>query len=611
MSYEDDHSDDDGAQHRVGAYIDPPVEQCPVVFLGHYGEHVVFMMPEGTIRAERASDIGKKLKIDIFNRYEGVDFLNNWRADDDKLMRDQAASWFVRKARELPYWDNSRPQRSLGVWPRANGDVILHRGSELVIYPRDPDEAVRTMSITKAMRDGGEVIYALRSPRPKPDRPASSADGKWLRRALDAWNFEDLGEDGLTGADVTIGWIGAGLLGAVTPFRPHILVQALMGSGKTTLMHLVQGALSALAGDVIDAFTPAGLANDLSGMARPVMIDEAEASADPFGKGPIEQALDLIRRMATGTGAVRKMGTIGGGSITQTAVGCVMMGAVNPVKLGPADASRIAEVRLLELNAQRRGGSAFTPTSDGEITALINQARELAPQFLSRALLGSHRYKADFAAMKAAFRDQGESPRAADLAASLAAGSRLLTADDPLTPDEAGEEAQFWRGLMLARLQAETVTNPGRDCWSHLMAATAGHRADGRLETIGEQINKWASNPSNEDARIIATTLGANGLKLIRQDCEDGQNRPFLVVANAAAGLKRMFEGTQWRDWRSALLNLDQLGDQFKTTPVATTYFSTGVVSRGLAVPLAPWLPGNGSRLAVASDDDIPDNRWS
>jgi len=591
---EDEDDAEPDTESKIVGFPSPPIEDCPIALLGFHGEYVVFAMPEGNIRTEKAADIGRKLKVDIFSRVEGAVFLNNWRDSDDKFQRDQAVRWFNNKCREAGFWDASRPQRGPGVWPGRLGDVVLHRGGELIVYPRDKTKQPIAISIAEALRDPDGPIYTLKAKRPKPDKPASAGDGQWARDQLDAWHFDAIGEDGLSGADVIAGWLGASMLGAVAPFRPHALLYALLGSGKTTLVYFCHAMLSALAGDVLDAFTPAGLQNDLGGMARPVLIDEAEATSNPQGLGVIEGALDLIRKMATGEGSVRKMGTIGGGSLTQTAVGAVLMAAVNPVKLGPADASRIAEARLLPLDMSPAPGSAFKPTDDDVITAATARAKDLAPAFLGRALANAHRYLADAALLKAAFKEQGETARSSDLAAALAAGRRLLTSDDALTPEEAAEEAQFWRGLLESRAAAETVSNPGRDAFAHLMNWPSGKHSHDRVVSIGELVDRYATGvASTEDKREFDVILGAMGLKVKFLPGADKFEHPHLLVAHNSPGLDRIFSNTVWRDHRRALLNLDALGEEYRTSPYRAQRFAVGINQRSIAIPLDPWLLGD------------------
>jgi hypothetical protein len=589
---------DEGDEYDLGAFPLPPLDECPVVFLGFYDGRVVFAMPEGEIREEAAAQIGRLIKIDIFNGVEGQSFLQYWRDRKHKFQRDLATIWFIRQCREAGYWDRSRPQRGLGVWPGEDGDVILHRGHELWTYAPG---GVEIGSVAETMRERVDgPIYRLRPTRPAPEKPTSLADGQWARAQLDLWRFEDIGADGLTGADVLAGWLMCALLGAVAPFRPHMLMHALLGSGKTTLVFFVHGLLSALAGDVIDSFSPAGLKNDLAGMARPVIIDEAEASAAAMGPGPVEQAMELLRRMATGEGGVRKQGDVGGGTVTQTAVGAVLMAAVNPVKLNAADASRVAEVRLLPLSSPMRTatGASSGMASDGDLITAREKAKTLAPALLGRALAGAGRYLADVTALKAALLRGGHSPRASDLVAALAAGRRLLLADDVLDDAAADEEAKFWRGMLEQRESVDTVRNPGADCLAHLFSWPSGQHVQDRVVSLGELVEKWAKFRHGEVGDYVATLMH-QGLRVYERGGE-----PWLVVANQHPVLERIFERTRWPNWRSTLAYLDALGPEYETRPTETSVRFGVTKSRGIAIPLAPWLERDRSGDRSGQDHD-------
>lgn len=595
---------EDGTEFRLGAFPSPPVEDCPIVFLGFYGGRVVFAMPEGEIRDIGTADVGRLIQVDLFNSPAGQAFLGYWRDREDKFQRNAAAIWFIRQCREAGLWDAGRPQRGLGVWPAAGG-AILHRGNELWLYR--PGERVEVVSVAAAIREAGSgPIYRLRPKAPTPAAaPAGVEAGQWARKALDLWRFEPIGEAGLTGADLVAGWLAAALLGAVAPFRPHLLTYAQAGSGKTTLIRFVHGLAGALAGDVLDSFTRAGLANDLAGNARPVIIDEAEATPAGLGLGPIEQALELIRRMATGDGALRKMGDIGGGTVTQTAVGAVMLAAVNPVRLAPADASRIAEARLRALAAPAFADEAvpWRLASEAEVTAAIARARELAPAMLARALVNADRFVADAAELKAAFGRLGHSPRAGDLVAALAAGRRMLLSDEPLTRASADEEAALWADLLAARELAEVVGNTGQDALAHLLTWPSGKHVHDRVISLGEVIKDAASRENKTEPNEL---LKEFGLKVQAITGEDGKRREWLFVANKHPSLERIFERTVWRDHRRSLAYLDELGEAYRTQATNKAVRFGLIVQRAIGVPLDPWLvtPGYTPLQERYSQDD-------
>lgn len=605
---------DDGEdvdERKLGVFPNPPLEECPVLLLGFDGAKVIFAMPEGEIREEASAKISQLIKVDIFNCQAGQAFLTYWRDSDDKFARDLATTWFIRNCRTAGKWDRSRPQRGLGVWPGAPGEVVLHRGHEVWVYPRDtgfgaPAGEIEVRSVFEMLRAGRGPIYRLLASAPAPSDAALGPSGVWVREQLDLWRFEAIGDDGLTGADLLFGWIMLALLGGVAPFRPHFLIYGMPGSGKTTLMIFVHALLSALAGDLMDSFSPAGFRNDLAGQARPLVLDEAEGSSNSNGPGMIEQALETLRRMTTGDGGMRKQGDIGGATVSQTAVGAVIMGAVNPVKLGPADATRFAEVRMLPLTTPSASGRIAT---DAEVKAAIAAAKDLAPALLGRALSGVGRYLADVTLIKAALIKTGSDPRGADLPAALAAGRRLMLYDAPLDEGGATEEAEFWRGMMAQREGASLVQNPGEQCLAHLFSWPSGQHSHDRVLSIGQLVQRCGRARINGgEASDYDETLAEHGVKVLGVPAANGEREPWLLVANHHPMLDRVFERTAWRDWRRTLSYLDALGEAFAPRPSRNSERFGMTKQRATCIPLAPWLEQNrsvrsGERSGEGFDD--------
>lgn len=580
-------AEDDSGEGLKG-FPNPPLEDCPIVPLGHFGNKVVFAMPEGEIRVEAAGKIGQLLRSDIFACAAGSSFLTYWRDKKDKFHRELATIWFVRKCREAGYWDNNREVRLLGVWPGEARAPVLHLGDEVWVFG---GKKVEKRSIADMMRVRSGPLYRVQAPAPRPGKPASSADGAWIREALDLWAFELLDDEGLSGADIVAGWILPALLGAVAPFRGHLIVFGAHGAGKTTMVHFVRALMSALAGPVLDSFSEAGFRGDISGMARPAFLDEAEAQGDGSGPGAVEQALGVLRRMATGEGSVRKQGGGDGGTTTQTAVGAAMLGAITPPKLESADASRIVEVRMRPLPPL----PPETKDPDAAVKAAQEKALKLAPALLGRALVGAERYRKDVSAVKAALRRSGQTPRQADLLSMLAAGRRLLLFDKPLTEEQADEEVQFWAPLIYQRQAQDVVTNVGSDAFAHLMAAESSlYRSDRRL-SIGAMVERLAKGD-----REYVEVLKGYGLQ-VWEDNDDpfweaasggprGRPGPFLIVANKHPALDKIFAATRWRDWRRSLSFLDDLGPAFATCSTKALRYGAGLKQRGLAIPLTPLL---------------------
>ncbi len=576
---EPDDAGPDHAERKIFVMPDPAMEECPVTPLGFYDDKLVFAMPEGEIRTAVASKVGAMLKVDIFACAAGQSFLSHYFRDEaeQKFLRDLAAIWFVRKCRQAGKFDRSRTERGLGIWPGEAGTVVLHRGDELIEV--DFVGKARRVTIAEAMRRTSGPLYSLRPRAPEPKGKFALADAVWAREALDMWRFEPIGDEGLTGADVVLGWVGGAMLGAAAPFRGHLLIHALAGSGKTTLMHFLQGLMSGLAGEVISKFTEAGLRSDLAGNARPVLLDEAEARADSQGGGDVEKVMELIRDMATGSGSNRKQGSMDGTGMarTQTAVGAVLMAAINPPRLTPQDVSRVVEVRMLPLGGV--GG-----VTDDDLLEALEKAIRLAPALLGRVLKSAGRYRGDVAMLKAALARRGQAPRAADLIAMLAAGRRLLMFDAPLTLDEAEMEVAFWAPLLVERETQGRTNNPGADAMAHLLAWDSGQHSKDRRATLGELIERNAITEKG----LYEDVLKAHGLLTGLSDGYSGA--PVLIVSNNHPALERIYRGTVWTDWPRALRNLDVLGEAYQTRPTKNSVrFGAGEKQRGTIIPLTPW----------------------
>ena len=586
--------DDEGSSNgaRLRPFPNPPVELSPVVFLGHYRGRLVFASPEGEIRDEPAAKIAQMLQTDIFACAAGSAFLSEWVDEDGKFSRATAAKYFVRKCREAGFWGDGRAIRLIGVWPGEAGEVILHRGSEILTFRGSKFEA---SSIAEAIRKSGEgPLYRVQKATPAPAKAPKAAGRQWLREDLELWRFEPLGKGGLTGADIVAGFIGTGLLGAVAPFRAHVLVSAQAGSGKTTLLEYVHNAMNAIAGDVMDSFTEAGLRNQLAGYARPVLIDEAEAYQGANDFGVVERALELLRRMSTGSGGSRKQGDIGGGTVTQNIVGSVMMAAINPPKLQPADASRFVEIRLRPLAGE--AAPASKSGADQDIDAALERAKKAAPGLLGLALRSAERYRSDVKLIKAALVKAHQSPRSADLVAAIAAGRRMLLSDEPLDFEGAALEVDRWAPLLDVRAQAETVRNNGQDALTWLLSREAVRGPPKRL-TIGDIVDAWVNFPTDRDhqkdnlrriRQMGVFPVNRAGLKAKNISVPTEDN--WLVVANVNPELAAIFAPTPFKDPRRAFESLDDLGPEYRITICDLIKFSTGNASRAIAIPLTPHL---------------------
>lgn len=597
----------------------PDAADSPVVPLGYAGELNVFLMPEGNIRTIIAQRVGQALRTDIFVCRAGAKFLKAFctpaRGDEPgKFLQIEASKWFTRECRARGMWDLDRPQRSVGVWPDGplGQRVTLHLGDEIWRVDAQAQGGFDVASVFDALKARSGPIWRLAPPTRRPAPAASVQAGRWVRGTLDHWRFEAIGEgrgeERLSGGDVLAGWVMAALLGAVPPFRGHLILFAMAGSGKTRLMLFVHALMSVMVEEPLTAFSVPGLRSALADFARAVLIDEAEKGAAGDGPSLVEQALDVLRPMATGDGGNRKMGDIGGKTKTQSAQGSALLGATKPPMLGPADATRFAEIKLLPLVAE--AGSDWRPASDAELEAATARAKALAPALLGRAVQGAGRYVADVALLKAGMTRDGHAPRTADLIAMLAAGHRLLLHDAPLTPESAQAVLARWAPLLSERAESEAVSNDGADLLAFIFNAPSGKFSKDRNLSIGDVIDRAIKDTTYEDWGEVLARFGLR-VELHGGEINTGPlglvargkapvSGHWLLVANGHPGMEALLARTEFGDWRRTLSYLEQLGPEHGQQPVRPLKFGVGPSRRSLGIPLAPWI-GDGTGGVSAS----------
>jgi hypothetical protein len=567
-------------------WIEPELDACPVIPLGFYDRMVVLALPEGELREEPAYRLGSMMKTDLFVGKAGRIFLSLFQNRKGEFQREKAAAWLVERCRRAGRWDDNRAKRGYGVWPSPEGPVV-HAGDAIGRWPFKKDDWRSVADALRETRDG--PIWLLRPPAPRPGKPASVEVGRELARKMGMWSFALVGDRGLSEADVVLGWQGSALLGGAPAFRPHLSVSGGAGTGKTTLSRLMQAAGSANAGELLDSFTEAGIRNSLSGEARALYLDEAEPSPD--GQGPVEKAMEILRRMSTGEGSSGRKGDTGGRTVATTAVGAAYLASIFPISIGDAMSTRMVEVRLRPLGRAKGG-------ADAELKAAIDWAREVSPSLLARAVRDVDRYRSDVALLKTALGETGRLPRTADLIAALAAGRRLLLEDQALTIETAREEVALWSALITGREETSATQNPGQACFSRIMAINSGQHAKDRHLTIGEMVDEEATAPGFHDK--VLKTFG-----LIVENGPPSSERPgpWLLVSTNHPTLARNLAGTQFANWKGVLEHLGDLGEDHAPRHLKTAKRFGMHQSRAIAVPLTPWL---GKPVAVGVDRSAP-----
>jgi hypothetical protein len=126
----------------------------------------------------------------------------------------------------------------------------------------------------------------------------------------------------------------AALLGAVAPFRGHLLVNAWPGRGSPPWWSSSTRCSRRWPATSSTASPKPACATTWPAWPGRCCWTRRRRAPGTHGPGPVERALELLRRMSTGKGGTRKQGDIGGGTVTQTAVGAVLLAAINPAEAG-------------------------------------------------------------------------------------------------------------------------------------------------------------------------------------------------------------------------------------------------------------------------------------
>src|SRR5262249_55271596 len=137
---------------------------------------------------------------------------------------ERATAELMAACKVMGFWSPDDHVRGLGAWVGTDGDLVLHRGDHVF---------VRGQMAPLGRR--GEYVYVPRRPRPAlrsgPGARAviASAAAELLAR-LDLFHWSRGSYD----ANLCLGWIGCGMLGACLPFRPHLWIAGEFGAGKST-----------------------------------------------------------------------------------------------------------------------------------------------------------------------------------------------------------------------------------------------------------------------------------------------------------------------------------------------------------------------------------------
>jgi hypothetical protein len=448
-----------------------------------------------------------------------------------------------------PYDPVSNPPRRTGIWADEKGAPLLHLGGRLVFADGRAQAAGIVVNVEVEGATERHVYVREPSVRRQPAKPCPGSDIDDLRRDIaDLWVFRD----GPAAAMLALGWCAVASLGAAVRWRPNLVVLGGTGTGKTSLIRVLQGLLPVHA--YSNDTTKAGLEARVTDRPGPIIVDEA-AQGDRSGAAAL---FDMMLPASGGEGSRGLRGSPDGRGRSFSVLGAVCYAAIHPPVLKPEHMGRFTEITLMPAGRDNKDA----------IEAIQARAHGLGAAMLGRVIDGFGRWDGNLRAMRAALVAAGATAREADQVGALLAGWWLLASDEVATDGEAAglvrEASAFIGGAA-----AQREDSAGRRAWV-MLASTSITRAAGQVRVpVGDLVREALDydapgDPEGELRRIglKPQELSADdAVKLLRDAWTDDEAKalgglPLKVVwfARQHQELRRLFAGTEFAGeawWRA------------------------------------------------------------
>lgn len=440
--------------------------------------------------------------------------------------------------------------RGRGMWATKGGGLIYHAGEELWLF-----DGARIKAIETGLHEG--YFYPRLPSLPAPwteqialeEHPARElltglTTFSWTRREIDPI--------------LLLGWLAVAYLGAALDWRTAILLLGGFGTGKSTL----QDGLKALFGEALfhsaDA-TAAGIYQKMAHDSRPIAIDELEPDAD---SRKVDNVVNLMR--ASASGAIGRRGSAGGTAGEFQMRSAFLFSAINNPLHASQDLSRVAILRLNELDKKAGPPPVIDPDSCGRmVLALLMREwpRFLRTRELYMAALGrgghSQRGQKNYGTLLAA----ADCLLGAELAEELGI-STAFTVEG--LENTAGLD--FWSKALAADAlpEVEDALPNWKKCLDYILTSHVEAWRHGKRQTVGQllqdvQTPSAVNIPTVMGIEEAQSELGLTGLGLkapgsLPADLADPQSL-VLAIPNDHPAIARLLRETEWArgGWKDAL----------------------------------------------------------
>lgn len=505
-----------------------PVE-CPVVPLGVSGSVGYFLDPIGQLQV-LAPPYGKGHLLGLFC---GDENYLSWawprfckkREDGtciDGFAAEKAAAALIAACAAKGPWQAVDRIRGRGAWTGRDGNVVLHRGTAVLMRGRaqPPGEF-----------DGYVYPARVEISGPWPGVADDAANpARLLLPLFSSWQWARPEVD----PTLLLGWIGAAFIGGALPWRPVAYITGDKATGKSTLQGIVKDLLGDYLIQAVDT-TGAGIYQHVGLDSLAVAVDEIEGEADVR---KAKTVLKLARIAASGGLMLR--GGDRHNPVEFRARSCFVFSSINTPPLEPQDLSRMALLRLSRLPA----GQALPPLPP-DVMPVIGRC------ILRRMIEQWPRFDETFRAFRGVLADAGMDGRGQDTFGVL------LTCADMVEHDGWDEERLrkvsdtgdlvAWADLMHVdrMMEFEDAAENWRLCLSHLLGVRVDAWRNGMRPTVGQLIyDLWQERDASLGVDAARKQLFGAGLGLVTRS---GSRKDWwLAVPNQSPLTRTLFDGSKW-----------------------------------------------------------------
>jgi putative DNA primase/helicase len=422
------------------------------------------------------------------------------KGDASKFDVSEVAGSLISFCQIVGVYDPNR-ERGAGVW-FDDGRVIVNTGREIYI------DGVKTEEIFES-----RYLYTSSTRMPCDfDRPLTTKECEKLIDACQAIKWLDP-----KSGSFLAGWLAVSRVAGALQIRPHAWLTGGAGTGKSTIMNVIENLLEAPSGvlNVVGSSTEAGIRQSVKSLSIPVIFDEFETT-DPSSAARIKSVVDLMRSSWSATGAVLLKGSVEGNAQEFKANFAALVSSIRVNLENDADKSRFV---ILELAKHGDDVEQFR--------VLRNKLKELDSDYGSRLFSRMITQVKNIRLSFETIRDHLATrinQRYGQQVGMILAGYHALTSDNPITDEEAYHLAN---GFCVD--DDEVPDNDSVECLRHILTTkiTIKNSFGSKDISIGDAVHLEGHH----------CDLIPYGVRVV-----DG----YLAIANSHTEMSRIMNGTRW-----------------------------------------------------------------